>query len=190
MLQFLRLCRFSPWVWRPLSRRSHLPFSLRGSPAPDPSLRKRRLARGPRQAGSGGGRRGGAGPTRAGEVCAPPPPSPACGTCPFTSLDGAATSTAGNGNIVAILRLRAQETRPFVQASSRLSGRRGGGARRSARASGGGSQAQGPDHPPARPARATRASPPGRRRLSPAASLGGGPGGRGACKQTQPHVTM
>nr|CAI9711066.1 unnamed protein product [Rangifer tarandus platyrhynchus] len=94
-----------------------------------------------------------------------------------------------NGNTVAILRLCAPETRPFVRPAP--------GCREQEEEGRGDPPGRAPE---ARKPRAPTTRPPGP--APPAPHLrsaadsarrprsGGGPGGRGACKQTRPHVTM
>jgi len=166
---------FSPWVWRPPVPQvtpATLAARLTGS-GPEPEEQKTR-ARGRERAGAGDaegrGRRARARCARRRRRVTSVRHVPV-----FTSLVEPLRQQP-NGNIVAILRLRAQETRSFVRPAPGCREEeeegRGDPPGRAAEAR----KPRAPTtHPPARP-RATRASPPERRRLSPAASLGGRPG--------------
>lgn len=168
---------FSPWVWRPPVPQvtpAVLTARLTGS-GPEPEKEETR-ARGRERAGAGAGDAEGRG-RRARARCARRRRrvTSVRHVPVFTSLVEPLRQQP-NGNIVAILRLRAQETRPFVRPAPgcREEEEEGHGdpPGRAAEAR----KLRAPTtHPPGRP-RATRASPPGRRRLSPAASLGGRPG--------------
>ena len=165
---------FSPWVWRPPVPQvtpATLAARLTGS-GPEPEEQKTR-ARGRERAGAGDaegrGRRARARCARRRRRVTSVRHVPV-----FTSLVEPLRQQP-NGNIVAILRLRAQETRPFVRPAPGCREEEEGRGDPPGRAAEARKPRAPTTHPPARP-RATRASPPERRRLSPAASLGGRPG--------------
>lgn len=165
---------FSPWVWRPPVPQvtpATLAARLTGS-GPEPEEQKTR-ARGRERAGAGDaegrGRRARARCARRRRRVTSVRHVPV-----FTSLVEPLRQQP-NGNIVAILRLRAQETRSFVRPAPGCREEEEGRGDPPGRAAEARKPRAPTTHPPARP-RATRASPPERRRLSPAASLGGRPG--------------
>lgn len=181
--QFLRLCRSLSLGLRPPVPQVMSPSLPVRLTAPDPSLRKRRLARAAASGRGRGGRRGGAGPTRASEVCASPPPRHQRAARARVYVPSWSRYVSSHRQHCGDTEAPRSGDASLRQASSRLSGRRGGGTR-SARASGGGSQAQGPDHPPARPAlrhpRLTSGAP----QTQPGGlARGVHPGGRGACNR-------
>lgn len=178
---FCSLCSFSPGVRRPPGPRG-TPVTL--TPSDPAACGRRRLSSGRKGSERGargrGGEtpRGGAGARGRGVRAAAAAASPACGTCRCLRPSWSRRRQQPNANIVAIPKLRVEETRPSVRQLRAVGKRRRRGDR-----PGRAEETHTPPAPtsrrPFRP-RGIRVLPPGRRRRSTAASRGGR-AGAGRC---------